>query len=98
MDDNDEKQCRDIGYAVRALKRGKRVCRGEGWNGKGMWLALIPGATKVVKEGHALAAGIAVGESVERQPYIMMKNAQGMVVPWVASQSDALAEDWMIVE
>ncbi|MBD5088786.1 MAG: DUF2829 domain-containing protein [Clostridiales bacterium] len=27
-----------------------------------------------------------------------MKTAQGNVVPWLASQTDVLAEDWVIVE
>lgn len=32
----------DFGMAVAALKLGKRVAR-AGWNGKGMWLALVDG-------------------------------------------------------
>ena len=30
--------------------------------------------------------------------YIAMKTAQGNVVPWLASQTDMLAEDWVVVE
>ena len=35
---------------------------------------------------------------VEYGAYIAMKTTQGNVVPWLASQTDMLAEDWMIVE
>lgn len=53
----------------------------EGWNGKGMWLHLQ------VPDEH----------SKMRRPYIYMSPADGDLVPWVASQSDLLAEDWQIV-
>lgn len=35
---------------------------------------------------------------VEYGAYIAMKTAQGNVVPWLASQTDILSEDWMVVE
>jgi hypothetical protein len=31
-------------------------------------------------------------------PYIFMKTVQGDLVPWLASQTDLLAEDWSVVE
>jgi hypothetical protein len=31
-------------------------------------------------------------------PYIYMKTAQDDLVPWLASQTDVLAEDWGIAE
>ena len=34
----------DFGKAIEALKAGKKVAR-EGWNGKGMFLFLVPGST-----------------------------------------------------
>lgn len=78
----------DFGQALRALKRGERVCR-AGWNGKAMWLVLIhPG-----NAAHRSAAGI-----FDMQPCIGMKTAQGQMQPgWLASQTDMLAEDWMVV-
>lgn len=30
-------------------------------------------------------------------PYLMMKTADGAFVPWLASQTDVLAEDWIVV-
>lgn len=53
----------------------------EGWNGPGMWLKLQ------VPDAH----------SKMRRPYIYMSPVYGNLVPWVASQTDILADDWMIV-
>lgn len=49
-----------------------------GWNGKGMWLHL-----QVPDENSKMTL-----------PYIYMSTAQGDLVPWLASQTDMLAEDW----
>jgi hypothetical protein len=53
----------------------------EGWNGKGMFLQLQ------VPDEH----------SKMRRPYIYMSPVDGDLVPWVASQSDLLADDWHLV-
>lgn len=87
----------DFGEALKALKAGKKVQR-EGWNGKGMWLYLVPGSTFEVSEGRPLAAHIPVGTQVEYHAHIDMKTAQGYHVPWLASQADILADDWAIIE
>lgn len=52
-----------------------------GWNGKNMWLALQRPDAN----------------SKMTLPYIYMFTAQGDLVPWLASQTDVLAEDWMIL-
>ncbi len=77
-----------FGHALAALKAGQRVCR-AGWNGKGMWVALLsPGA-----ELHNSAAGL-----FDMQPCIGMKTAANQMQPgWLASQADMLADDWQIV-
>ena len=82
--------------ALEALKEGKRVTR-QGWNGKGMWLFLVPGSTFTVQEGRPLAKYLTVGEQVQYGAHIDMKTASGNVVPWLASQTDMLAEDWEIL-
>jgi hypothetical protein len=51
-----------------------------GWNGKGMWLEL-----QVPDAGSKMTL-----------PYIFMKTAQDDLVPWLASQSDMLADDWAV--
>jgi hypothetical protein len=53
----------------------------SGWNGKGMWLELQK------PDEH----------SKMTLPYIYMSTAQGDLVPWLASQTDILADDWELV-
>lgn len=94
----------DFGDAIRAMKAGAKVAR-AGWNGKGMWVALTPGSAfeaRHAKCGHAAAkrAGeLAYPEDeIELLPHIDMRAADGcIVVGWLASQTDMLAEDWMVV-
>lgn len=83
----------NFGEALAALKAGKRVQR-AGWNGKGMWLILVPGTPSAqVREGTPYAnAGLSV---VNINPHIDMKTATGEMQPgWLASQTDMLADDW----
>ena len=54
----------------------------DGWNGKGMYLEL-----QVPDE-----------DSKMTLPYIYMSTVQGDLVPWLASQTDILANDWHVVE
>lgn len=74
----------DFGDALIYLKRGDRVMR-SGWNGKGMWLKLQR------PDEH----------SKMTLPYIYIEYPVGHVaypdgsrVPWLASQTDMLAQDW----
>ena len=53
----------------------------EGWNGKGMWLE----------------CQFPDAYSKMTLPYIYMSTAQGDLVPWLCSQTDMLANDWVIV-
>ena len=86
----------DFGEAIRALKDGKRVAR-MGWNGKGMFLFLVPGSK--FKVNRAPLLGIyPEGTEIQYHAHVDMKTADGYVVPWLASQTDVLSEDWMIVE
>lgn len=52
--------------------------RRAGWNGKGMWLAL-----QIPDSGSKMTL-----------PYIYMSTVTQDLVPWLASQTDVLAEDW----
>lgn len=86
----------NFGEVVAGLKVGKRYVR-KGWNGKGMFIFLVAGSQfKVNRE--PLTSILGEGTVVNYQPHIDMKTAQGDIVPWVASQSDILAEDWEMVE
>lgn len=81
--------------ALKLLKDGERVAR-EGWNGKGMFLFLVPGSTFYVNRAPLLGI-YPEGTRIEYQPHIDMRTAQGTVVPWLASQSDLLANDWNLL-
>lgn len=91
-----------FGLAIEALKKGLQVAR-AGWNGKGMWLVLVPGTpTAQLTPGTPYADALGM-TSCEILPHIDMwtVNAEGrraMLPGWVASQTDMLAEDWRIVE
>lgn len=85
-----------FGHALVALKDGRKVAR-AGWNGKGMFLYFVsadnyPARTAIAKAEWGENALVPYGA------YIAMKTAQNNVVPWLASQTDVLADDWCIVE
>lgn len=85
-----------FGYAIEALKLGGKVAR-KGWNGKNMFLFLVPGSTFQVNRKPLLGI-YPEGTTVNYCPHIDMKTADEKVVPWLASQTDVLAEDWEIVQ
>lgn len=79
----------DFGKAIAALKAGQKVAR-KGWNGKGIFIELqVP--DEFSKMTH---------------PYIFI-DTTGLItnnseapkdrVPWLASQTDMLSNDWEIV-
>jgi hypothetical protein len=92
-----------FGHAIESLKAGQKVAR-KGWNGKGMWLILVPGRLNVkVQAGTPYGNVINPSTAIEILPHIDMwtTNSQGrraMLPGWLASQTDMLSEDWEIVE
>jgi len=96
-------EVKDFGWAIRQLKANKKVAR-KGWNGKGMWLSYSPGVACVrytnfwSKANRAWAEGQPNGDA-EVLPCIAMKTADDKILMgWLASQTDMLAEDWVVVE
>lgn len=85
-----------FGKALMALKQGKRVAR-EGWNGKGMFLFLVPGSEFKVNRPPLLGI-YAEGTPIKYHAHVDMKTATGDIVPWLCSQTDMLAEDWCVLE
>lgn len=92
---NVEKENRDFGWAVNQLKAGNKVAR-AGWNGKNMFLFLVPGSTFQVNRPPLLGI-YPEGATINYCPHIDMKTVDDKVVPWLASQTDILAEDWCLV-
>lgn len=77
-----------FGQAIELLKSGYKLAR-KGWNGKGMYITYVsPDQWQVDKyESH-----------LNSLPWVGMKTANDSFVPWLASQSDILAEDWVLAE
>lgn len=92
----------NFGQAIEALKEGKRVSR-EGWNGKGMFLFLLPAGFIPAKAIHDPALKEVIekevgGEIFEALGSIRMFTADKKILTgWLASQTDMLAEDWNIL-
>jgi len=90
-----------FGLAIEALKLGKRVAR-AGWNGKGMWLRLTLSIHDIPRQGTSMPVYRLTldddGVGATALPWIGMKTADNKFVPWLASQTDMLADDWQIVE
>lgn len=102
MDEQKKEDCFDFSSAIRYIKAGTKACR-KGWNGKGMFIYLNRGSTE---DKNKAIDGIPrylfddgdTGIST-RLPNINMRSASGATVTgWLASQTDMLAEDWMLAE
>jgi len=85
----------NFGEALALLKAGHRVAR-ESWNGKGMWLFLNPGLTSFGCDDMQEMSGLRQDE-IEELPYICMVTVDKKIVPWLASQTDLLVEDWVVL-
>ena len=91
-----------FGLAIEALKKGLRVAR-AGWNGKGMWLSLSCDGTREVPaenfwSPHNAEHARQSGGTATVLPSITMKTATGeILMGWLASQSDMLATDWVVL-
>lgn len=84
----------EFSEALIHIKMGNRVAR-TGWNGRGMFIFLVPGSTFAVDRPPLLGI-YPEGTVIKYCAHIDMKTADGFVVPWLASQTDLLADDWQI--
>lgn len=72
-----------FGMAVEALKAGHKVSR-TGWNGNGMWIEYRP------------ENGVSLAHLVLCYPVNSRQYPNGAIVTWAPSQTDMLADDWII--
>lgn len=88
----------NFGQALEQLKLGCKVAR-EGWNGKGMFVVMQKGYPEGVpcNKQTAEVYGYEEGSLFKLRPYLQMRCADGTHQMWLASQSDILEEDWVIV-
>ena len=90
----------NFGAAIQALKEGRKVAR-KGWNGKNMYLWLKP-ATVIKSEWckDPILKEIVDANKGEAEALgtICMRTADNKILTgWLASQTDILSEDWIIV-
>lgn len=74
--------------ALHAVKHGAHIQR-KGWNAKNMWVFYVP--LEAAQIPHKIGGGYPV------QAFLMIKDADDKIVPWLISQTDALADDWEAV-
>ena len=75
----------------------RQLLRRSGWNGKGMFIYLVRGSEFEVNRA-PLNDIYPDGTKIIYRPHIDMKDAEGKCVPWLASQTDILADDWEVVD
>lgn len=83
----------NFGLALEAAKKGKRIAR-AGWNGKDQWVEL--GKNFSYHEASGLC--VATHHCDIGSQALVFCGTRGRQVGWLASQSDMLAEDWMVLE
>lgn len=86
----------DFSMALSLIKQGGRVAR-VGWNGKGMFIFLVPGSQFTVSRPPLLGI-YPEGTQIDYHAHVDMRTANGQIAPWLCSQTDLLANDWVIVE
>lgn len=90
-----------FGDAISHIKQGGRAQR-HGWNGKDMWIAygkggFVPADAFWSKPARDFAREQVTG-SAEVLPYILFKTADNKILMgWLASQTDMLATDWVLL-
>ena len=93
--------------ALELMKEGKLMQR-SGWNGKGMFIYLMDRkpetgsiiSVEKIQEMQSIPDNVKkyhVENNIKMEflPYIMMFTADQKLVPWLCSQTDMVAEDWI---
>lgn len=80
-----------FGTALAAAKGGAKFAR-AGWNGKGMWVRYVD-----LYSDEQFRVREAASSEGTWLPFLAMKTVDGKIVPWLASQTDMLAEDWQVI-
>jgi hypothetical protein len=102
----------NFGQAIEALKQGKRVAR-QGWNGKGLFVFMqVPSqiGKDIVPKIQSLPQTVkdefqrrfeSPSEQIDAIYYdnqLALVNTSNLITGWSPSTSDALAEDWFILD
>lgn len=78
-------------------KSGHKIAR-ESWNVKDVYVVFQPGYPDgiPINENTAKATGLPLGSMQRFLPYLLLRTADGAFVPWMISQMDVLADDWVV--
>lgn len=86
----------NIGWAIKQLFNGQRICR-SGWNGKNMFLFLVPGSQFEVDRPPLLGIYLP-GTVIDYRPRIDLKGVDGSISTWNPTCNDVLATDWELAK
>lgn len=76
----------DFGEALAHVKNGGKASRIRWGRDSGMWIRLVePEGTSDFDYG------------MINSPYLELKTMAETLIPWVATQADLLAEDWLLL-
>ena len=81
----------NFGEVLELIKKGYKLNR-KGWNGKGMYIMYVHQGTFSMFSNDPME----VGKTCILNPFIVMKTVDDKFVPWLASQTDLLTDDWEI--
>jgi hypothetical protein len=86
----------DFSEALKSLKEDMIVTN-ENWNGKGMYIFMQDGYPDGIQSNENTMKGMHLEEckTIVVEPYIMMSNAEGKLVPWTPSQMDLFSDGWI---
>ena len=76
--------------AEKHISSGGKIQR-QGWNSKGMFIFVIAG------NAWGFETDVCGVDDIDTLPFYCMKKADNKLVPWVASQTDIFADDWIVV-
>lgn len=96
LEKNKEEAIMNFGEAIKALKLGKRVAR-KGWNGEHQFIFLVDGDLLSDAVGYTDAD---LGNSLKdcSDALAIYTSNKVVQVGWLASQTDMLANDWVVAE
>lgn len=82
----------NIGAVTEGMLAGRRYTR-RAWDNQGVFIFLVNGSNFVVNREPLLSI-LGEGEQVTYRPHIDVRDADGAISPWTASDDDLLAHDW----
>lgn len=100
-----------LGEAIKKAEYGDKIAR-TGWNGKGMYVFDFYCSALKMKEtedfvsefydvselGDIIQVGMDDDHMYPLQDFLVLKTVNDKCVPWIPSQEDQFAEDWIVIE